>query len=112
MKPDRISLSRKEMIYFPKFWSMTIARIAKTDWCGGIASRSMAIEAPAPDSFLSHPPSILAGAARSHRVAGRFARSARQTLRDGVTGGIGLGYAVVGSRDPVRIVARSRVKGD
>jgi hypothetical protein len=42
----------------------------------------------------------------------RIARSARQKLRDGVTGGIGLGYAVVGSRDPVRIVARSREKGD
>ena len=42
----------------------------------------------------------------------RIARSARQKLRDGVTGGIGLGYAVFGSRDPVRIVARSREKGD
>jgi len=26
---------------------MTIARTAKTAWCGGIASRSMAIEGPA-----------------------------------------------------------------
>jgi len=38
-------------------------------------------------------------------------RSARQKSRDGVTGGSGLGSAVLGSRDLVRIVARSRETG-
>ena len=60
---------------------------------------------------LDRPRPVLAGAPRPHRVAGRLARSARQKSRDGVTGGIGLGSAVVGSRDLVRIVARSRETG-
>src|SRR5208282_2136223 len=54
---------------------------------------------------------VLQGAPRHHRVAGRLARSARQKSRDGLTGGSGLGSAVLGSRDLVRIVARSRETG-
>jgi hypothetical protein len=54
---------------------------------------------------------ILAGAPRRRRVVGRWARSARQKSRDGPTGGIGLGSTVLGSRDLVRIVARSREMG-
>ena len=54
---------------------------------------------------------VLVGAPPPHRVSGRLARSARQKSRGGVTGGIGLGSAVVGSRDLVRIVARSRETG-
>jgi hypothetical protein len=50
MKPDRISLRKKEIIYFPKFWSGALARTAETAWSGGIAGRSMAIEALATES--------------------------------------------------------------
>jgi hypothetical protein len=56
---------------------------------------------------LNRPRPVLAGAPRPHRVAGRLARSARQMSRDGLSGGSGLGSAVLGSRDLVWIVARS-----
>jgi hypothetical protein len=48
---------------------------------------------------LDRPRPVLAGAPRPHRVAGQWARSARQESRDGRTGGIGLGSTVLGSRD-------------
>jgi hypothetical protein len=58
---------------------------------------------------LDRPRPVVAGAPRPHRVAGRLARSARQKSRDGVTGGMVChGSDIVGSRDLMRIVARSR----
>jgi hypothetical protein len=63
-----------------------------------------------PQNF-DRPRPALAGAPRPHRVAGRWARSARQNSRDGLTGGIGLGSTVLGSRDLVQIIARSRQTG-
>jgi len=51
---------------------------------------------------------VVAGAPPPHRVADQLARSARQKSRGGPTGGSGLGSAVLGSRDQVWIVARSK----